>query len=176
LDRDAWAIFANKEAKELFLDHLNTANQEANRHLTTTSSRGVNNPSSSNHPTKAKLPKTLELDVDCSDPFGRTDLDDDGKGGAPPALLSADGTEEATTTGATGTTSLAEGGVPSGTVPTVPTRRCTVFVSTIPPVLSQPVSVMTASVSSVERIERDKDASVKMARSLDVARGIPEGS
>jgi hypothetical protein len=86
------------------------------------------------------MPKELDLDVDCSDPFGRTQVDEDGKGG-------------------------------DGSSPSVPHLKCIVVVSTLPP--KQPVTVLSAAVSSVERIPRDKDAAVMMARALDVSRSIP---
>jgi len=86
------------------------------------------------------MPKELDLDVDCSDPFGRLEVDEDGKGGG-------DGSR------------------------TVPHLKCIVVVSTSPP--RQQVTVLSAAVSSLERIPRDKDAAVMLARALDVSRSIP---
>jgi hypothetical protein len=86
------------------------------------------------------MPRELDLDVDCSDPFGRVEVDQDGKGGGDASQ-------------------------------TVPPRKATVVVSTAPP--KQQVIVLSAAVSSKERIPRDKDASIMLARALDVSKSIP---
>lgn len=87
------------------------------------------------------MPKELDLDVDCSDPFGRVEVDEDGKGGG-------DGSQ------------------------TVPQKKCIVVVlSAIP---KQFVSVLSAAVSSTERIPRDKDAATTIARALDVSNSVPQ--
>jgi hypothetical protein len=86
----------------------------------------------------------LPLDVECSDPYGRLEYDADGKGGAP-----ADG--------------LA-----------VPPRKTVVLVSApLPPEKLQIVKVLSAALSSKERIPRDKEAACLIARALDVAKQIP---
>jgi hypothetical protein len=88
----------------------------------------------------------LPLDVECSDPYGRLEYDADGKGGAP-----ADG--------------LA-----------VPPRKTVVLVSApLPPEKLQIVKVLSAALSSKERIPRDKEAACLIARALDVAKQIPRG-
>jgi hypothetical protein len=88
----------------------------------------------------------LPLDVECSDPYGRLEYDADGKGGAP-----ADG--------------LA-----------VPPRKTVVLVSApLPPETLQNVKVLSAALSSKERIPRDKEAACLIARALDVAKQIPRG-
>ena len=83
----------------------------------------------------------IPLDVECSDSYGRLDVDADGKGGAP------------------------EDGVG------VPPRKSTVWVNTQykPPA----VQVLSAAISSKERLGRDKEAAIMMARALDVAKDIP---
>lgn len=90
---------------------------------------------------EGKIRAILPLDVECSDPYGRLDVDDDGKGGAP------------------------EDGVG------VPPRKSTVWVSTQyrPPA----VPVLSAAISSKERLGQDKDAATMMARALDAAKNIP---
>lgn len=88
----------------------------------------------------------LPLDVECSDPYGRLDYDADGKGGAP-----ADGLS-------------------------VPPRKSVVLVSApLPPEKLQIVKVLSAALSSKERIPRDKEAACLIARALDVAKHIPRG-
>jgi len=90
-----------------------------------------------------KTPATLPLDVECSDPYGRLDVDADGKGGAP------------------------DDGVG------VPPRKSTVWVNTQ---YKPPSSlVLSAAVSSKERLGRDKGAAIMMARALDVTKDIPAG-
>jgi len=89
----------------------------------------------------------LPLDVECSDPYGRLEYDADGKGGAP-----ADG--------------LA-----------VPPRKAVVLVSAPrPPAKLQIVKVLSAALSSKERIPHDKEAACLLARALDVAKQIPRES
>ena len=98
-------------------------------------------------------PRLLDLDVDCTDVYGRRDVDADGRGGAPP---SADKKDEG--------------------AGRLPTRRCTVFVATAPLAAAQPVSVLSAAVSSRGRISKDKEDAVALSSLLDEARGIPAGS
>ncbi|KAL9183775.1 hypothetical protein ACHAXT_004631 [Thalassiosira profunda] len=94
------------------------------------------------------------------DPYHRTafavfssDVDADGRGGAPP---SADTKDEG--------------------AGRLPTRRCTVFVATAPLAETQPVSVLSAAVSSRGRISKDKEDAAALSSLLDEARGIPAGS
>lgn len=87
-----------------------------------------------------KTRSTLPLDVECSDPYGRLDVDADGKGGAP------------------------EDGVG------VTNRKSTVWVHTHYKAPS--VQVLSAAISSKERLGRDKDAAIMMARALDVAKDV----
>lgn len=88
-----------------------------------------------------KARSMIPLDVECSDPYGRLDVDADGKGGAP------------------------EDGVG------VTSRKSTVWVHT--QYKAPPVQVLSAGISSKERLGRDKEAAIMMARALDVAKDIP---
>ena len=90
------------------------------------------------------LPKVLELELDCPDPYGRAHVDADGKGGAPE-----------------------DGGV-------VPPRSATVLIATTP--LSSTVQVLSAAVSSKERIASDKDKAMLLAAQWDQKRNIPSGN
>eukprot|EP00536_Pseudo-nitzschia_multiseries_P011173 jgi/Psemu1/205115/e_gw1.366.58.1 len=87
------------------------------------------------------VPKTLELVVECSDAYGRLEVDADGKGGEP---------EE-------------RGGV-------LP-RKASVWVSTKP--LTPNVQVLSAALSSTQRIKEDQAAALKLARAYDARRNIP---
>eukprot|EP00587_Corethron_hystrix_P001739 CAMPEP_0113300092 /NCGR_PEP_ID=MMETSP0010_2-20120614/1862_1 /TAXON_ID=216773 ORGANISM="Corethron hystrix, Strain 308" /NCGR_SAMPLE_ID=MMETSP0010_2 /ASSEMBLY_ACC=CAM_ASM_000155 /LENGTH=771 /DNA_ID=CAMNT_0000153451 /DNA_START=305 /DNA_END=2617 /DNA_ORIENTATION=+ /assembly_acc=CAM_ASM_000155 len=123
LVRTCWAIFPSEDSKDETLDNLSKANFESTRHR---------------HPDSS-----LELDVDCSDSFGRTEVDADGRGGAPPDNSA------------------------------VPTRRCTVLVgaerSIVPIVLSAAVSVaarVQKDLSSARVIGKFLDASGNMPTGL----------
>jgi hypothetical protein len=87
------------------------------------------------------VPKTLELVVECSDAYGRMDVDADGKGGEP-----VDGA-----------------GVPS--------RKATVWVSTQP--LHSHVQVLSAALSSRQRIQDDQETALRLAKLHDQRRGVP---
>jgi hypothetical protein len=87
------------------------------------------------------VPKTLELEVECSDAYGREEIDADGKGGAP----------------------AEEGGVPS--------RKASVWVST--QAVTPNVLVLSAAVSSRQRIAQDQTAALKLAKAYDAKRNIP---
>ena len=87
------------------------------------------------------VPKTLELIVECSDAYGRLEVDADGKGGEP---------EE-------------RGGVPP--------RKASVWISTRP--LSPKVQVLSATLSSTQRIKEDQKAALKLAQAYDNRRDIP---
>ena len=86
------------------------------------------------------VPKELELIVECSDAYGRLEIDADGKGGAP---------EEGS----------------------VPPRKASVWVSTIP--LIPNVQVLSAAVSSQERIAKDKEYAIQLAKAYDQRRNVP---
>jgi len=169
--RNVFITFESVAAKEELLDNLCKANLEANRHSSRDDSGSGGG--SSNMPTSASakrkaMPKVLDLDVDCTDAYGRVDIDHDGRGAAPP-VSSDDGVEGGDGAGVDG-----EKSTPAA--PTLPSRRCTVFVSTQPLSSSQPVVVLSAAVSSNARIGRDGKAAIKIARSLDTKKNIPKGS
>ena len=87
------------------------------------------------------LPKSLELIVECSDPYGRTEIDADGKGGAPE-----------------------EGAVPP--------RKASVWVSTVS--VTPNVVVLSAAVSSKQRIAQDYESALTLAKKRDIRRNIPQ--
>jgi hypothetical protein len=138
------------------LDNLVRANLEANRHAR--DSRGV--------------PKSLELDVDCSDPYGRYEIDATGTGEA--EIPTPDGT---TGTGADASTNANAANAsknPSSSAPTkVPLKRVTVFVATSPPIQHQQTVVLSAAVSSTKRIPKDCKVAYTIAKRMDIARGVP---
>lgn len=99
----------------------------------------------------------LELDVDCTDPYGRYDIDADGKGSGP-ANADEFGPDDEDNPGK------------------LPIRRATVFVATASPFSDQPTSVLSAAVSSSARIGRDGAQAITISRALDVAAAIPRGT
>ena len=112
--RTAYAVFASSAAKDAVLEGLHKANEEANRHHR------------DRWPHEGEvLPRILDLDVDCTDVYGRREVDADGKGGVPPTT-----------------------GKKKDADTKLPTKRCTVFVSTSLLSSSQPVSVLSAALSS----------------------------
>lgn len=142
-NRDAWAIFETEAAKEKVLDNLTRVYMEQNTHARSAHSR----PSSS-------APKIIELDVDCSDSYGRYEIDADGKGGAGGVDGSADAGEEVE-------------------APRISIRRIPVFVSSSMPIESQTATVLSAAVSSKTRIGDDRESAITIARRLDTARDVP---
>jgi len=169
LYRTAWAVFGTEAARDKMITNLTKANVAANRH------RGDSRDST---------PKVLELDVDCTDPYGRYEIDHDAKGGAPPAEdfesddeggpggnkeEKKDVKDKGGAEGAGATTTQAKA------APRLPLRRSTVFVSTSSVAASQPISVLSAAVSSSDRISKDRMAAVVVARALDSSRGILRG-
>lgn len=135
LVRRAYAVVESQNVRKAILTNLAQAHHRPHDHPTDSGTAHIPRKEDS-------LPKELDLDVECSDPYGRVDVDEDGKGG--------------------------------GGSRTVPHRKCVVVVSTAP--LHPPVTVLSAAVSSVERIPRDKDAAAMLARALDVSRSIPTHS
>jgi hypothetical protein len=87
------------------------------------------------------IPKVLEVELECPDPYGRAHVDADGKGGAPE-----------------------DGGV-------VPPRSATILISTTP--LSSTIQVLSAAVSSKERVASDKEKAFLLAEQWDMKRNIP---
>ena len=104
----------------------------------------------------------IKLAVDCTDPYGRLDVDADGHGG--------------NTTDASLARSSTEDAKPSGKSAISP-RKATVFVcndASSPYPIS--ISVLSASISSSKRIRKDKESAMSIARALDIERRIPVGS
>jgi hypothetical protein len=152
--RVAYAVFPSSGAKDAMLEGLANANGESNRHHDRGRGGGA-------HRNKGKgdapsLPRTLQLDVDCTDVYGRLEIDADGRGGAPPSSSGKKKKDEDATR--------------------LPMKRCTVYVSTSLLASSQPVSVLSAALSSRGRISRDKDDAGRIAGMLDEVRGIEAGS
>ena len=147
--------------KDKMVENLVRANLEANRHAR--DSRDT--------------PKVLELDVDCTDPYGRYEIDADGCGGITPMDESTNNVDN----GADGNVTGPSSGVGGSTTSTVakststklPLKRVTVFVSTTPPVQNQQTVVLSAAVSSTKRIYKDCCVAVKLSQRLDIARNIP---
>ncbi len=137
--REAYAVFPSTTTKDNMLDNLQKANEDANRH----------HRREDRH--KDRRPRFLDLDVDCTDIYGRRELDADGKGTAPPKKKGEADTQ-------------------------LPQKRCTVFVSTAIISSSQPVSVLSAAVSSRDRISGDKEDAKTIARALDEVREINSGN
>jgi len=88
------------------------------------------------------LPDFLELEVECSDVYGRSEIDADGKGGQP---------EE-----------------PEKIKP----RKITVRVSTKS--VSTDVKVLSASLSSIKRIPKDRQSAIELAALLDKKQRTPD--
>jgi len=144
LARMVWVVFPTKDAKDEFIDNLTKANIEANRATPTPQNRTI--------PTKQlPTPPTLELDIDCTDTYSRTEIDYDGKGSAPP---------------------LTDG---HSSIKKPPTKKCTVIIHPLYNALEkQQLVVLSASLSSKERISRDKTAALMLARAMDTLH-IPSG-
>ena len=143
--RIVFAVFPSREAKDNMIENLFRSNEEGSKHHHRRSRDGKN------------MPRHLDLDVDCTDVYGRREVDSDGKGAAPEM------TEE-------------EKASKKPPDHRLPLRRCTVFVSTVSLSPSQPVSVLSAAVSSRERVRRDKEDVRKIARTLDEVREIKAGN
>ena len=146
--RDAFFI-CSAAVKQDIVTHLNKAEDEGDQ--ATAADKSSDNIKSEEPavvvPRKGerdgKIRVIIPLDVECSDPYGRLDVDSDGKGGAP------------------------EDGVG------VPPRKSTVWVNT--QYKAPAVTALSAAISSKERLGQDKEAAIKMAQALDVAKDIPEG-
>ncbi len=135
------------------VDNLARANFDANRH--SRDSRG-------------ELPKDLELDIDCSDPYGRLDVDADGHGGN--TIVTDD---EPNNNDADENTKNNNNSTKTVSKVKVPTKRVTIYVATSPPVHHQQTVVLSAAVSSTKRIHKDCHVAVMIAKRLDIARAIP---
>ena len=131
--------------KENFLENLAKANEDSHRRRHRDKDKGKG------------AAAFLELDVDCTDPYGRYDIDADGKGSGP-ANADEFGPDDEDNPGK------------------LPVRRATVFVATASPFSEQPTSVLSAAVSSSVRVGRDGAHAITIARALDVAAAIPRGT
>jgi len=171
--RSAWAIFPSAAAKEKVLGTIIGTYMDSDRGRHARDSRST--------------PKVIELTVDCSDPYGRYDVDGDAKGGEPvhasalastAASVGMQGAKGADVNGiATANTNTNvdsnANGTNDGDSARIPTRRVSVFVSTSSPLKSQSTTVLSAAVSSLSRIPADKDAAIKIARTMDIMKDIP---
>ena len=149
--RDAFFI-CSAAVKQDIVTHLNKADVDEGDQATAADKSSDNSIIKSEEPAvvvprkgerEGKNRAIIPLDVECSDPYGRLDVDSDGKGGAP------------------------EDGVG------VPPRKSTVWVNT--QYKAPACQVLSAAISSKERLGRDMEAAIKMAQALDVAKDIPEG-
>ncbi|KAL7554685.1 hypothetical protein ACHAWF_018201 [Thalassiosira exigua] len=169
--RACYAVFPSREAKDAFLEGLHRANEEADRGRRGGGRRGRRgrgdgsggDGKNENPNDRPPLPRVLELDVDCTDVHGRREVDHDGRGGAPPVAVPPPGSGGKKKRDSTAASTSLEA------------KRCTVYVSTSPLAPSQPVSVLSAAVSSRKRVPRDRERAAKIARDLDAAREVKPG-
>ena len=129
--RDVYVVFSSREKKEDVLDRLRR-DQDGGR------SR------------RDRMPRTLDLEVDCTDIYGRKEVDYDGFGGAPPGKKEADGK--------------------------LTPKVCRVKVATSSLAPTQHVSVLTAAVSTRGRIQSDRATATQIAERLDTLRVISHGN
>jgi hypothetical protein len=128
------------------LDRRPTTTTTSTNNVTSSSSSSALTDTSHHHVPRKEdtypVPKSLELVVECSDAYGRSEIDADGKGGQP---------EET-----------------SG----VPPRQASVYISTKPSI-SPHVQVLSAALSSKQRIYHDQQATYQLAKAYDARRNIP---
>eukprot|EP00546_Thalassionema_frauenfeldii_P009158 CAMPEP_0178918698 /NCGR_PEP_ID=MMETSP0786-20121207/13968_1 /TAXON_ID=186022 /ORGANISM="Thalassionema frauenfeldii, Strain CCMP 1798" /LENGTH=700 /DNA_ID=CAMNT_0020592431 /DNA_START=90 /DNA_END=2192 /DNA_ORIENTATION=+ len=117
LYRDAFCVFESSDIKQDILSNIQKTSVESEGHVPRKDDR-----------------KVLEFDVECSDPYGRLEVEDESGG-------------------------------------TVPHRKASIFIATGN--LPQKVVVLSAAVSSKDRIAKDKEAACLMARALDLMNKIP---
>jgi hypothetical protein len=146
--RNTWVLFQSAVAKQKVLKNIIGAHMEnvERRHKDDYHS----------------IPREVELFVDCSDPFGRYEIDADGKGNAPVLTtqnLSVDDHHH----------HQDDEKNPHQT----PRIHASVYVSTVSPIESQTVTVLSAAVSSVSRIQHDKDSAIEIAKKMDIQKNIP---
>eukprot|EP00956_Cyclotella_meneghiniana_P001277 scaffold1386_cov77-Cyclotella_meneghiniana.AAC.1 len=130
--RSVYVTFPSRESKENALDKLHRYNEDTGKIR------------SSHH--HRRMPLELELEVDCSDVYGRKEVDADGYGGAPSKKVE------------------------------MTRKSCRLMVSTVSLATSQPVSVLSAAVSSRTRIANDRKTVIELARQLDEVREITRGN
>ena len=146
------------------VENLSKANFDANRISDRNRSMEIDIIPSIDAPKNNKI---LELDIDCSDAYGRTEIDADGHGGAP---ASSPSDQDDMSRGNPNPNKER-----TATVPKVRIRKVTVYVKTDSQPDRQNISVLSAALSSKERIPRDKTAALMIARALDTANAIPSG-
>ena len=169
LYRTAYVVFVNEDAKEHALGKLRKMNAELKR--------GIYSLASAPHRRDCDI---LEMDLDCSDPFGRVEIDADGKGSAP----ASDGESQLRPKA-----SPLEEIAPQK----IPIRKATVLVHSFGEEINdhhswdnnahynncyqqQQVAVLTAAVSSKKLLPRNKTSALMIARALDRSISIPSGS
>jgi len=116
LYRDVFCIFESPEVRKEILASIQKASVESEGHVPRKDDR-----------------KVIEFDVECSDTYGRLEVEDEAGG-------------------------------------TVPHRKASIFICTTE--LTQKVVVLSAAVSSKDRIAKDKEAAFLMARALDLRHKI----
>ena len=134
LERDAFVLANNPEILAKIREELRTSYWEAKRGP----GNAVPRKDSEGEPVH------WEVDVDCSDPYGRLEYDADEKGGPP-----GDGM-----------------GVPS--------RKATLKVHTQATIPDPPVRDLPASLSHKDRIPGDSQAARQIAKTLDLIKQIPD--
>jgi hypothetical protein len=175
LDRTAFVVFIHEQAKEYVLERLHKMNLQSIRSNTRSADAD------------RRCDMFLEIEVDCSDPFNRIEIDYDGKGSAPPSTASERSKSSADEVSA----------------PKIPIRKETVLVhvgtdsnhhhyhhrssktniinpdihqSKVHPILQrQQVTVLSAAVSSKDLIEKSKASALTIGHALDFVKGIPSG-
>lgn len=148
LDRSVWVIFQTHQEKEEVLASL----MKYQGHHSAHHNDYRNNERDHSQSKSFKYPKILELEIECSDPYGRTELDGDGRGGLLKETKEAGMNEAASI---------------------VPIRHVLVFVSSYSAAQTQSLAVLSASISSKSRYSDDRKAAVDIAKRLDIARDIP---
>jgi hypothetical protein len=156
LDRTAFVVFIHEQAKEYVLEKLHKMNLQSNCS------------NARNADVDRRCDMFLEIEVDCSDPFNRIEIDYDGKGSAPPSTASEQQQEQ-----------RSESSADEISAPKIPIRKETVLVhvghhhyhhrsskanfnpdihqSKVHPILQrQQVTVLSAAVSSKDLIEKSK--------------------
>lgn len=148
LDRSVWAIFQSHQEKEKVLESL----LKYQGHHSVHHDYYCNDERDHSQSKSFKYPKILELEIECSDPYGRTELDGDGRGGLLKENKEAGMNEPASI---------------------IPIRHVSVFVSSSSAVQTQSLAVLSAAISSRSRYSNDRKAAMDIAKRLDIARDIP---
>lgn len=144
--RSTWVLFQSAAAKQKVLKSIIGAHMEnlERRHK------------EDHH----SIPREVELFVDCSDPYGRYEIDADGKGNAP--VLTTQNLSAGLDQDAEKKSHM-----------TAQRTHASVYVSTVSPLESQTVTVLSAAVSSMSRIKKDKESAIEIAKKMDIQKNIP---